>query len=357
MRSMPYSSTLFILPLLLLFVLFFALGFSSGMILEGKSSFLLEVRADQALSLVPVIKAMPKPPAETIPPVAQVGKVDTYDIRGREQGTRGASSLTYAHRLNWSTAATLQMLACLGLIVVCLLVLADAFRAYRTRHPYLLAALAAAAIGVSVFIVVGPADIQGVVHDVLELTLEKDLQGIVTLWDLADASAFVAAVLLAMTVSVLILVPSERTPDGQDQLRQRMKQLSLLLYAGTVLLVLNVLQFCLLLGWVQAHLLAIDDVAPAQLQDAFESLVTTRSIFLTLVLFGAYLPGVLALRENARSMARAELKEGAGESDVESWLKKKGFTSSPVEFLPRVLALLAPFLTGTVYDLLKEFTK
>ena len=125
-----------------------------------------------------------------------------------------------------------------------------------------------------------------------------------------------------------------------------MKYLRIILYTGTVLLVTAILLKKSIYQWSLAYTAQDDAIETAR--NFVTSLLTLEGGFYTLVLAAAYFPAALVLQRRAELLAGPSLDE----TEKEIKLKEHGMNFSLQESLPRILAILAPFLTGPVADLL-----
>jgi hypothetical protein len=157
-----------------------------------------------------------------------------------------------------------------------------------------------------------------------------------------------AALFSLLVASCLALLPSldESSPEGLKQLSRRMKYLRLILYAGTSLLVTTVLLKKSIYEWALAY--TPQDGAIETARNFVASLLTLDGGFYTLVLAAAYLPAALLLYRRAQLLIGPSLDE----AEKESKLKEYGLSFSLKESLPRILAILGPFLTGPAADFL-----
>jgi hypothetical protein len=127
-----------------------------------------------------------------------------------------------------------------------------------------------------------------------------------------------------------------------------MRSLQAILYAGTFLLVTGVLLKKTIYEWSLAYL--VQDETTAVVRTFLETLLTMEGVFYTLVLAAAYLPASLVLLRRAQLLVEPTLST----TEKEASLKEYGLTFSLKDSLPRILAILGPFLTGSAADLLSR---
>jgi hypothetical protein len=157
-----------------------------------------------------------------------------------------------------------------------------------------------------------------------------------------------AALFSLLIASCATLLPSgdESFPGGLKQLSGRMKYLRLILYAGTALLVTTILLKKSIYEWTLAY--TPQDAALETARNFVASLLALDGGFYTLVLAAAYLPPALVLQRRAQLVVGPSLEE----QEQEIKLKEYSLNFSLKDSLPRILAILGPFLTGPAADLI-----
>jgi hypothetical protein len=126
-----------------------------------------------------------------------------------------------------------------------------------------------------------------------------------------------------------------------------MKNLRLVLYAGTLLLVVAMLVKKSIYQWSLAY--TSQEAEAAKIAGNFvSSLLTIDGGFYTLVLAAAYFPAALVLQRRANLLANLPVEE----AEKEKKFREYGLTFSFTESLPRNLAVLGPLLVGPVGELL-----
>lgn len=130
---------------------------------------------------------------------------------------------------------------------------------------------------------------------------------------------------------------------------EQMKDLRIVLYFGTFLLIVGVLRMSAVTQWTLAF------ISPDALDAAKSFHITLSSVaggFNSLILAAVYLPAAYILQRRAELFAN-ELPLPPDKQ--EETLKSKGFTFSFRESLPRALAILGPLLAGPIGELFKVF--
>jgi hypothetical protein len=216
-------------------------------------------------------------------------------------------------------------------------------------------------------------------EDILEDTIAKQEQfGMPVVFgttNLINALTYAAAFML-MFASCAILLPREGVSEtytgdeytgpnetdkavGEDSkdaanrfavVSEQMKDLRIVLYFGTFLLILGVIRMSAVSQWTLAF------IAPDAVDAAKSFYVTLSSItggFNSLIIAAIYLPAAYILQMRAQLIAK-ELHLPPDKQ--EETLGSKGLTFSFREALPRILAILGPLLAGPIGELFKVFT-
>ena len=84
------------------------------------------------------------------------------------------------------------------------------------------------------------------------------------------------------------------------------------------------------------------------------SQVIVRGIYFSVLLAATYLPAAAIQYWRASQIARTEIPN-APPHERANWLKDNGLGMTPLEFLPKLVAILGPILAGSVTDLFKLF--
>lgn len=194
--------------------------------------------------------------------------------------------------------------------------------------------------------------------------LKVDLTGALDVVALGNGFAFgVSGVAVLASCAALWPVGKPRE-QAVAEIAGRMSYLRALLYVGMIALVVSILRMTALFHWALAFLPSPDDDRAAQLIARVTSNVTSgEAAAYTLLLAAIYVPAAFVLRRRARALIPPEKvrvkksqdgKEGKVQSG-EEWLEEHGLTvaGSLQEILPKLAAILAPLLVGSVGELLK----
>lgn len=164
----------------------------------------------------------------------------------------------------------------------------------------------------------------------------------------------VATVFLAFAVmacSTLSPLAEDETAPGETQVRRlgaRLRALSALLYAGTLVLVFLVLSMVAWLHWPAA--LLADPAAQDRVREVALGLSLFWGTAFTLVLAAVYLPAAWYLR--AETYLLAERATGGGTpAQQEAWIGERGLGLSLAGQFSRLTALAGPLIAGALPSL------
>lgn len=179
-------------------------------------------------------------------------------------------------------------------------------------------------------------------------TVGRMLPSINTYNRLFDALGLTVGVMLAVAACAAIRRDAVEDAEGKT-LRRRMRLLRTILYAGAAALVVSVIRLSVTLNWGGSFLPAATPPAVSESATLITGIVNTLGIYYTILLAAVYAPAALVLRRRANALASQQPPEKQDE-----WLKARGLALSFTEYLPRVVAILAPLLAGPVADLVKS---
>jgi hypothetical protein len=180
-----------------------------------------------------------------------------------------------------------------------------------------------------------------------------------------NALLYTGAVAMALVVALILFnktggfigkivdmgdtVNNDRLGATVQALSKQQDHLKTLLYVSTILLIIGVLR--LSTGYTWALYFLTPETAKSA-EGFFNTLTTTIGGFFTMLLAAIYLPTAYIIHKRAQAVIQGDKSIAAAAKDEE--MEKKGFKFSVSETLPRLLAILAPFLTGPIADLLKN---
>jgi len=259
---------------------------------------------------------------------------------------------SYVARASWTLISGVHVLACLVTIVTASLVIYRVLSVceYRVEIRW-----------ITILIVVGvAADVSLVValltaHDtyspaqqLLRATVGQVLPWINKFNRFGDALSLTGTICLAAAACATLWHKDVNKEFDETQLMQRVRLLRPVLYVGAATLVIAVLRLSAMHAWAISYL-PPDGELGKSVASLTSGIVGTLGTLLTLLLAGIYLPAIITLRARLRELA-------AKEPDPEAWMAQHGVGLSLPQFLPRVVALLAPLLAGPLGDILVRAT-
>jgi hypothetical protein len=217
-----------------------------------------------------------------------------------------------------------------------------------------------------------PRNYAPIMMDILEATIAKDghfgIPIVFGTMNIINSLTYSAAFMLVFASCAIVLprksmAKANITGDDADKtnkpmddasrenvnrvatISEQMKDLRLVLYFGTFLLIIGVLRMSAVTQWTLAFI-SPDNVEAAK--SLYISMASVVGGFNSLILAAVYLPAAYILQKRAQLFAK-ELPLDTQKEVLES----KEFTFSLREALPRVLAILGPLLIGPIGELFK----
>jgi len=220
-----------------------------------------------------------------------------------------------------------------------------------------------------------PRSYTPVMKDILEATIAKDGQfGIPIVFEtmnIINSLTYAAAFMLVFASCAIVLprksvakadikddgaelnetdnLPEDASPETVNKLAtisEQMRDLRLVLYFGTFLLIIGVLRMSAVTQWTLAF------ISPENVEAARSFYITLASVaggFNSLILAAVYLPAAYILQKRAKLFAK-ELPP----VEQKEMLESKELTFSLKESLPRIIAILGPLLVGPIGELFKK---
>ena len=275
----------------------------------------------------------------------------------------------WSGRLLWVFLSSINVLACLAAVFISLRLISRDVRGTslaRTGVGGFLRGPRAAAVPLGVFLISMLPLALGrerkflpQVYDILNCAPRQDLPSAPLLGYFIICLSLLPLACLVLASCVVIWPPRAGRKQRPAELARRMDSLRLLLYTGTAALVTTVLRVSMTFRWGLSHLPSGSDAAPdvagvvKVLQGFASAFISTQAASYTLFLAAVYVPALLVLQGRAEALAGARLPA----PQKEEWLRKRGLAASLSEHLPRVVAILGPFLAGPLGDLIGFLTK
>lgn len=299
---------------------------------------------------------------ESIP--ANIGKVfqidpavDDPDSTGLTVGTetdldealqeRKITALRYSGRMSWFFLAGIYLLICCAALVVAAILMIQLFPQQPIQATLAVIGLSAV---VGLFFFFNPS-----IHMNVFLVLfsnkaiTPDVPAISFYTNVLDSLGNAALSSLLLSIwATLWLSKGTSLPEGIKPLSQKMKYLRLILYLGTLLLVVTMLLKKSIYQWSLAY--TTQEIQSADFaRDFIASLLSLDGGFYTLVLAAAYFPAALVLQKRARLATDLPIEE----PEKEKRLKEYGMIFTLSESMPKIISILGPVLVGPVGELLK----
>jgi hypothetical protein len=271
------------------------------------------------------------------------GRTSTAEL-GDSDADRKIIALRYSGRMTWYFIGEIFLYVCAGSLAVASIFIFQLSPRARAEWTFGVVALS---IIVGLFYYAHPEIHMAIFQTIFSQAISGDVPAISQFTRILNSLGNAALFSLLMAICVLLLPPTDAAaPDGLKQLAARMRRLRTILYTGTFLLVTAILLKEAVYQWTLAYIPQDDALETAR--NFLASLLTVEGGFYTLVLAAAYFPAALILHRRADLLVDQSVDEDAREAK----LKEFGMNFSFKESLPRILAILGPFLTGPVGDFL-----
>jgi len=289
--------------------------------------------------------------AEPIPAnIWNVLRVDTNtdvssstDIQEDTEG-RKVIALRYNGRMNWFFLGEIFLYACLGSLVIAATLTFQLFSRLKILAAGGVIALSAI---IGLFFHAHPEIHMAVFLILFEKAITDEVPVIAQTTNFLNSLGNAAIFALLLTICASLL-PSqdESAPLDMKQLSTRIKYQRIVLYTGTFLLVTAMLLKKSIYQWSLAYTSQAEVLEFSK--NFLAGFLTLEGGFYTLVLAAAYFPAALVLQRRAQVLIGLSVDE----PEMGIKLKEHGINFSLKESLPHILAVLGPFLTGPVGDLL-----
>ena len=257
---------------------------------------------------------------------------------------RKVIALRYSGRMTWYFLGEIFLYVCIGSLAI-----ASVLTSQLVPQSRIISALGVITLSliVGLFFYGNPKIHMAIFLTIFGKAITADVPAIAQITNILNSLGNAAVFSLLIAICATLLPSQDDSfPGGMKQLSTRMKYLRIILYTGTLLLVTAILLKKSIYQWSLAYTPQDDAIDTAR--NFVTSLLTLEGGFYTLVLAAAYFPAALVLQRRAQLLVGTSLDE----TEKEIKLKEHGMNFSLKESLPRILAILGPFLTGPVADLL-----
>lgn len=170
---------------------------------------------------------------------------------------------------------------------------------------------------------------------------------------IANLLSILPIVALVTLMSLQTWIPSMQPDDAIDDLTARTTRLRFALYCGAALLVSGTLKIFASYNWVAAT--TPDEGTSATHAIAGTFAAATGGLY-SMILFGAYVPAVLAVRAHALRLALAT-KKARTRKELRKFLEDEGLAEELGGRIWTVIALMSPLLSGLLAGPLADFLK
>lgn len=246
-----------------------------------------------------------------------------------------------ASQVDYTAAMQIQVAAIIGAVGAGLVLILMAIRSMP--RPLRFRILLGVVIGAAALLALAILDSQssGIVCKLLPEKSNAEFFVAFDKGETLDVFTGIAAAILAVAASLLIVVPKGSAMARLKQTVDNDRRLSYLLALGTVLLAAQVFSKTVLLQWVACYY----SPEPKDLKKAMETLgeriVAGWGIYDSLFLAATYIPTALVLKMRTRHW-----EEKADLTTAPRWLSDTSFLE-----IARVAAILGPFVVGQAANL------
>lgn len=263
------------------------------------------------------------------------------------------SEIRYSGRITWSFFKSTYLIICLMVFALACGVIFKSFADSGKSAIVLVLVVVALSAGFGIYLLYDPTHFMSVFTPLFEKTIKEDVTNIADVVIRLNSFGFAVVLSAILATCAILYSPNDNSSSaGLKQLSIKMKYLQLILYVGTIMLIVGVLHIRAVYNWSFAFILR-DEEGIKVAERFFSNLLAAEGGFFTLILAAIYLPTAFILRRRAESLIGLPEKN----SEREVLLKDYGLTFSFMESLPKVIAILSPFLAGTIGDLLGKLPK
>ena len=230
---------------------------------------------------------------------------DDNSLKEDKNAHRPLQATRYSGRITWYFLVVTYMLLSLAALVVASGLIHKIFSDWGKRpFKWVLIILAlSAACGFTLYHF--KELYMSILEPVLKLTVLVDMKNIVQVMNGVNSIGFAASFALVLASCAILLPPhNNSSTDGLRELSKRMNYLRLLLYVGTLVLIVGVLLSRLIFQWSLAFIRRPGDGDGVEkiVEGFTSSIVAADAGFYTLILAAGYLPAAFILYWRARSL-------------------------------------------------------
>jgi hypothetical protein len=256
-----------------------------------------------------------------------------------------AIALKYSSRMNWFFLGEVFLFATIGALAVASVL---TFRIFSHHRIFWMLGVLVLSFLFGLFMYANPQFHMTIFSALFGRTIAYDVYAIDVITKFLNSLGNAAIFSLLMTICLTLYpLKREEPQEGIVLLSRRMKFLRLILYTGTFLLITTILHKKSIYQWSLAYI-SQDEAILSVAREFVLSLLTLEGGFYTMVLAAAYFPAAFVLQRRAQLLIDGSVEE----TEKEKKLQELGMTFSFRESLPRILAILGPFLTGPIGEFL-----
>jgi hypothetical protein len=265
------------------------------------------------------------------------------------------SVLGYSGRLGWTLATGLSIAATLGAIILAWHTIGQTQSPTQRRRVTSATLLAFAVAGAFalLFLESHKGNPFHPWHQFLHTGIRHDLALVAYLSPRLDTVGLIVAVYLAIAGSTLVAAAYREVTFGAATFARLALYSHMLLYAGATMLVATTARASALMSWALSYVPKPSADSASSLKSLYDAIhgsatimVGSQGVFYTLLLCAIYLPSAYFLR--ARGIALLDDNAETTDAQRAAWKAQVPF----MERLPRLLALLAPLLSGPALEAL-----
>jgi hypothetical protein len=265
----------------------------------------------------------------------------------------------YAARSSWSVFAFLHVCICIAALIVGFYTIFAVTRQFSRWVPWVVSLLFLVYLASQLlfFNLIGNYSI---VTQLLQRTImSAEYSGFPQILNYViflNKFGFYVATLLSIAAGMTLLktqtLEKRTIEQSGEHLRQQMGLLQITLYVGTIVLISAIFLWRFTLQWALVYIYPWDGPVHLSVAALTNSQILSSGIYYSVLLALSYVP-VAAILHN-RAFNLVEQKEpDKPVSQRSEWLKENGLSLSPMDLLPRIVAILGPLLAGSITELIK----
>ena len=283
--------------------------------------------------------------------------VITVEPRLLGEDAAAMNNAAYSARTIWSSLFFLHICISIAALVVGIYIMQQATRGYSARLPQIILIIFVFYTLAQIFIFANTGSywvVKQLLNQTIAVAAYSPFPYITNFVFLLDKIGFVAASFLAIDAGLTLLKPASSTEPEHKHLAQQMDLLRLTLYAGTAVFITTTLMWSFTMRWAMVYIYPQNGYYYDSTLALANSQLIVRGIYFSVLLAATYLPAAAIQNWRASQIASIQ-KPKAPPIERANWLKDNGLGMTPLEFLPKLVAILGPMLAGSVTELFNLF--